>query len=112
MGVLHYNRKPTTSSETITVAKYEPGQPLAALAEVARMAYTGSELAEVTFPSGPVLVVRWMDIPDDHPSTVKYETVEPGDYLAYSAGSGFLYDTDDADLQAFYEQAAAPDTEE
>ena len=41
---------------------------------------------------------------DDHPSKIDYETVEPGDYLAYSSDHDFLYDSNDADWRQFYDR--------
>lgn len=112
MSVQRYQRRKPKREvlEDMFVARYEPGQPLDDLATVARKADPGAGLVEVTFPSGAkILVVRWLDIPDDHPGEVKYETVEAGDYLAYSRYSDFLFDTDDSDLRAFYD--LVPDEE-
>ena len=103
-GIQRYRRKPEPSArEDQFAAKYEPGQPLDDLAAVARMADHRAELAEVTFPSGTVLLVRWTRVPDDRPSEVEYETVEAGHYLAYSPGNDFLYDTSSADWRQFYD---------
>jgi hypothetical protein len=104
-GVQHYRRKPEPGShDDQVVARYEPGRPLDDLAAVARRADGNAELGEIAFPSGPVLVVRWKRIPDDHPPEIEYETIEPGRYLAYSPGSDFLYDTSEADLRRWYDQ--------
>jgi hypothetical protein len=85
-------------------ARYTPGAPLDDLLKVARMADTAAELAEVRFPGGRrVLLVAWTQIPDHHAPEIEYETVAAGGWLAYSPGNGFLYDTDDADWQQFYE---------
>ena len=79
MSVQRYRRKPKQEDrEDQFAARYEPGQPLDDLTAVARMADRRAELAEAVFPSGPVLVVRWERVPDDHPSEIEYETVEPG----------------------------------
>jgi hypothetical protein len=106
MSVRRYRRKPDpVSREDSFAARYEPGQPLNDLTAVARMADSRAELAEVTFPSGPVLVVRYKRSYDDHPSRIEYETVEPGRHLAYSSGHDFLYDADDEEWQRFYDLA-------
>lgn len=104
MSVQRYRRKPEPGTrEDQFAARYEPGRPLGDLTRVARMADRRAELAEAAFRSGPVLVVRYERAYDDHPSRIEYETVEPGHYLAYSAGNDFLYDTDDGALRRFYD---------
>lgn len=108
MSVQRYRRKPVpTGQEELFAARYEPGQPLADLLAVARMADSGAQVAEVTFPSATtVLLVRWKRIPDGHPAETEHEVIEPGDYLAFSRPGWHLYATDDADLRQFYELAA------
>jgi len=105
MGVERFRRKPKADDREVQhAARYTPGEPLDDLMKVARMADPAAELAEVRFPGGrQVLLVAWMNVPDDHPAKIEYETVEPGDWLAYSPGYGFLYDTDDAGWRQFYE---------
>jgi hypothetical protein len=106
MSVKRYRRKPERASlDEQVAARYEPGASLDDLLAVARMADRHAELAEVRFPGPAVLLVRWRSVPDDHPSEIKYETVEAGHYLAYSTGEGFLYDSDDADWRQFYDPA-------
>lgn len=107
MTIQRYRRKPVREDrEDQFAARYEPGQPLDDLRAVARMADDRAELAEAAFPSGPVLVVRYERVYDDHPPRTEYETVEPGHYLAFSPGHFFLYDTDEAEWQQFYDAPA------
>ena len=103
MSIHRYRRKPKPDirEDEQVAARYEPGTPLDDLLAVARMA--DGELAEVTFPSGPVLLARFERFYDEHPSEIEYVAVEPGKYLAYSPGEGFLYDTDEADWRQFYD---------
>lgn len=104
MSVQRYRRKPDpVSREDQFAAKYEPGQPLTDLEMVARMADSHAELAEVAFPSGQVLIVRYARYDDDHPPKTAFEAIKPGHYLAYSRANYFLYDTDDGDLRQFYD---------
>lgn len=104
-GIQRYRRKPKQEDrEDQVAARYEPGAPLDDLLAVARMADRNAELAEVAFPSGTVLLVRWTSIPDDHAPEAEYEHVEAGHYLAYSPGNDFLYDTTDADWRQFYDR--------
>jgi hypothetical protein len=104
MTVQRYRPKPKRADrEDQYAARYEPGQPLDDLITVARMADDKAELAEVTFPSGPVLLVRYLAASDDYPAKVTYETVEPGQDLAYSSGNDFLYDSTDANWRQFYD---------
>lgn len=104
VAVRRYRRKPQPEGRfTQHAARYQPGEPLGDLYAVARMADARAELAEVTFLSRTVLLVRWLEIPDDHPSRNEYRTVEAGKYLAYDSGEGFLYVTDEEDLRHFYD---------
>lgn len=104
MTIQRYRRKPTPNvGEDQVAARYEPGAPLDDLLAVARMADSRAELAEVAFPSGTVLIVRWTRVPDGHPSEVEYEHVEPGDYLVFSRGGWHLYDSDEANWRQFYD---------
>ena len=101
-----YRRKPQPPGNSDQfAARYEPGGPLNALAAVARMADGRAEMAEVALPSGTVLLVRWSRIDDAGAVSAEYEVVEASGYLAYSSDSYFLYVTDDADLEQFYEPA-------
>jgi len=107
MGVERFRRKPKADDREVQhAARYAPGEPLDDLLKVARMADTAAELAEVRFPGGrQVLLVAWEKVPDDHPARIEYVTVDAGDWLAYSPGNDFLYDSDDADWQQFYDPA-------
>lgn len=104
MTVERYRRKPrvATTADDQYAAPYQPGQPLDDLRAVAAMA--DGEVAEVTFPSGrTVLLACWMDVPDHYPAELRSEVVEAGNWLAYSAGSDHLYETDQGDLRHFYD---------
>ena len=104
MSVQRYRRKPERNDRGDQfAARFDPDQPLDDLREVACMADRCAELATAMFPSGPLLVVRWTRVPDYHPAEVEYVTVEPGQFLAYSTGSDFLYDSDEADWRQFYD---------
>lgn len=100
-GIRRYRRKPIPECEEYA-ALYQPGQPLGDLTAVARMADPDAELAEA-FPSNPVLIIRYALMADDGPPRTDYQVVEPGRYLAYSGGGGFLYGSDDADWEQFYD---------
>jgi len=110
MTVQRFRRKPRQEDrEDQFAARYEPGANLIDLMTVAGMADSRAELAEVTFSSGRVLVVRYERFHDDHPSETEYETVESGHYLAFSSGGYSLYESDDADWRQFYD--LVPDSE-
>lgn len=101
-GVRRFRRKPDPGTRADQwAAKYEPGQPLDDLAAVARMADPDAELAEATFPSGSVLIVRYARL--DGPLETAHQVIIPGWYLAYSGGNGFLYDATDGDWRQFYD---------
>ncbi len=104
MTIQRYRRKPKQEDrEDQVAARYEPGAPLDDLLAVARMADSRAELAEVRFSGAAVLVVRWKRVPDYQPAVIEYEHVEAGDYLAYSPGNDFLYETSDAGWRQFYD---------
>lgn len=71
--------QPSSSSYA---AEYVLGEPLDDLWAVARMMDLSAQLAEV--PDLEVLVVRYLEVPDDHPARVEYEVVESGSMLVYS----------------------------
>jgi hypothetical protein len=109
-SVKRYRRKPDRSDrddrDEQSAARYDPGRSLDGVMAVARMADSyrvDAELAEVMLPSGPVLLVRYERAHDEHPSEIDYEVVEPGQWLAWSPGNGFLYATDDANWRQFYD---------
>jgi hypothetical protein len=108
MPVTTFRRKPgPRDDEDHVAARYTPGQPLDDLAQVASKADSylqDAELAEVTLQSGPVLLVRYLWIQDDHPARPDYVVVESGQWLAYSPGSDLLYTTDDDNWRHFYDQ--------
>jgi hypothetical protein len=51
-----------------------------------------------------VAVVRWLRYTDDHAPRIDYEVVERGKWLACSSDYDFIYETDDADLEQWYER--------
>jgi hypothetical protein len=108
MAVFKFHRKPGDRDKEVQLAaRYEPGAGLDSLMAVAQMADEAAELAEVRFTSGRwILLVAWTRTPDDHPPEIEYETVAPGDWLAYSQSGDFLYDSDDAGWKQFYLPAA------
>jgi hypothetical protein len=109
--VQRYRRKPRQEDrEDQFAARYEPGRPLDDLAEVARMADDDAVLTEVGYRgalfrklAGPYLVVVYSRVPDEHAAEVTAQLVKPGDYLAYSSGNEFLYDSDEAGWRQFYD---------
>jgi hypothetical protein len=102
--VARFRRKPRAGDDDVQyAAQYLPGADLGALAEVAAMASGKAELREVRFGVGTVLLVRYVRFDDDHPARIDYETVEPGDWLAWS-GEGFLYDASDGNWAQFYDR--------
>ena len=106
MSIDRLRLKPTPGEHDQIASRYTPGDPLEDLLKVAQMADPEAELAEVAFPGGRrVLLVVWTRVPDYDRSEeeTEYETVEPGDWLAFSSGSGFLYSSDDADWKQFYD---------
>lgn len=106
MSVTRYQRKPETVRREggLQVARYEPGQPLGSLLQVARMADRNAELSEVTgLPSGPVLLVRYMRSQDDHPAELDWEVVQPGEFLSYSETYDNLNATTESELAYWYE---------
>ena len=99
-GVMHYQRKPVPArSDTVIAARYVPGQPLGSLSEVAARYDDDAELAEVTLPSGPVLLVRYTNMEGDRLFRA-WIVVEPGGYLACG---GTLHETSEADLRQWYD---------
>jgi hypothetical protein len=108
MAVERYRRKPRSvqTHEDQYAARYNPGENKLDLWIVAKMCDRNAELIEVPFPSGPILLVRYLKYNDDHPSTIEYQAVEPGQYLAYSEGNDFLYDTDEKEWPRWYDRVS------
>lgn len=101
--IRHYRLKPRpTSDDGVIVAKYVPGQPLDGLTKIALMADDDAELAEVSLPSGTVLLVRWMNMVADRPF-LDWTIVQSGDYLEFGKRSGGLCTDGDAGLLHWYE---------
>jgi hypothetical protein len=103
--VQRYRRKPRQEDrEDQFAARYEPAEPLDDLRAVARMAGDEAEVTEVVFPSGKRVLLAWfMRYDDHHPAKPDYETVEAGNYLAFSSGTYSLYESDEADWRQFYD---------
>jgi hypothetical protein len=102
--IKRYHRKPDPPPRgDVYAARYQPGQPLDDLREVAQMADSHAELAEVTLPSVTVLLIRWHN---EH-SDVDWEHVEPGHYLVYSATYDNLVSDTEQGLAYFYEPSLA-----
>ncbi len=99
-----FRRKPERApDEDQLAARYEPGEHLGDLLKVARETYPGNaQLGICPMPSGPLLVVRYTESFDAHPPRIAYIVVEPGSWLAYDPGEGFLYQATDAEWEQFY----------
>jgi hypothetical protein len=112
MTVQRYRRKPKQeNNEDQFAARYEPGKPLADLAAVARLAGPEAEVIEVVFPSGKRVLLAWfLRYADLEPPEPGYATVEAGKYLAYSPGTGYLYESDEGNWGQFYD--LVPDGEQ
>lgn len=106
MTIQRFRRKPKPpdDDDQTVAARYVPGESLDDLLAVARMKDSHAEVAEVQFSVGSVLVARFVDVPDSRPMCTEYETVSPGDFLAFSIPDRFLYDADDANWRQFYEE--------
>jgi len=106
-----WRKKHSSDYDSVTVEKYLPPLDRLAheqLAALARTCDPDADVAEVVFRSGRrVLLVRWQD--GDHGrNESEYVTVEPGNYLAHGTSYGrLLYESDDADLNGWYERAEA-----
>lgn len=74
-------------------AQYRKGEPLNDLREVVAKYDRGGDVAEQAALG--VLVVRYLNVPDNHPARVEYEVVPDGHFLAYSETFDLLY-VDDA----------------
>lgn len=107
-GVVRWRRKPDQpESEPNVAVRWEPGvTQLADVLEVARLADHKAQVVVAAFGTGPVLVVRYTKIWDEYPASAEYETIEPGQWLAYSHEHGFLYDSNDADWAQFYDRVS------
>ena len=106
MAVKRFRRKPQKTRERgLAAAQYVAGGPLDDLRIVAEMAGSGAAVAECALPDETVLVARWVDIPDDHPSQVRYEVVRDGDWLCYSETYGSLNDDTTRGIEQFYDPA-------
>lgn len=112
MSIRRFRRRPDTADrERLQVAaKYVPGDSgsLDDCLTVARMADHRAEVAEVTFPSAAVLLIRYLNVPDEHPARIEFETVEDGHYLVYSQGNDYLYVTRESEWRQFYDEVTEP----
>lgn len=102
MPVEAYQGRPESGCGRITVCRFALDKALGGLIAVAHMADPCAEVAPVPFAQGTVLLVRWENT--DQAAGPEFETVQAGDYLAYSSEGGFLFDTDDANLRDFYDK--------
>jgi len=74
------------------------------------MAGDEAEVREVAFPSGKrVLLAWWLRYADHRPAEPGYATVDSGGYLAYSPGTGFLYEADESNWEQFYDLVTGED---
>lgn len=101
-----YREKPWTPGETVCVQKYAPPLDRNAwedLRDVAQLAGSGAEVAEVTFKSGKQVLVAWMMRSwNGRPLKPFYTEVEPGGYLA--CVNGYLVSLSDEDLAEYYDR--------
>lgn len=98
-----YRLKPKPErDEALYAAKYEPGQPLDELYEVARMGDGEAVLAEAPLPGETVLVARYINYDRERPE-IEFEVVRPGRYLTFSTQYGSLGEDTEAGLQQWYE---------
>ena len=104
--IRRFRRKPETrSADPFEVVEFTPGMdhaPIYALAKANGV--PGVEVAEIALPTGPLLVVRWINIPDEHPSHEDFETVRPGEFVAYNDLTAGLMTTDAEDLAQWYDE--------
>src|SRR5688500_17623895 len=73
-------------------AQYVSGGPFGDLLEVARKVDHDAALAEV--PALGVLLVRYLNVPDDHPARTDYVVVPDNHYLVYSEPFHLIYESD------------------
>lgn len=110
MAIERYRKKRDVRPEPDQyAARYTPGAPLDDLFGVAKMCDRDAEILEVPFRSGTVLLVRYRAYHDDYPSTIEYQAVEVGQWLAYSQDYDNLYDTTDADWRRWYDRVEEGD---
>lgn len=90
-----YVDRPRKRHRVSYAARYEQGNPLGDLREIAQKADRSAELAEVpALGALGVLAVRYLLVPDDHPAYTDYEIIPEGHYLVYSEDFGLLYASD------------------
>ena len=99
--VRQWQRKPSKpAAAALVTARFTPGEPAGALLEVAWTADDSAEAGEVTFSTGPVLIVQYMAA-----GAVKWVAVRPGFNLAYRADyGGMLMEVSDATLDRWYQE--------
>jgi hypothetical protein len=107
-----YRRRPEKSASRgdIIISQYQPGEPLDDLRAVAALTDSAdAEVTEATFPSGMrVLVAKWRDYPDEHPSEIRFIIVQAGNWLAYSESYDSLFEQTDGQTSQWYELANDP----
>lgn len=102
---MRYQRRPRREPGSSYAARFTaPGRSLDDLYEVARVKDPAAALGEQADLG--VLVVRYLDVPDDHPARLRYEVVPEGSYLVYSDEYHLLY-SDDA--RSFESEHVAPE---
>jgi hypothetical protein len=103
-----YREKPWTppGDGRAVVQKYAPPLDRNAwedLRDVAKLADCDAEVAEVTFRSGKRVLVAWhLRSWGGQPPKPSYTEVEPGEYLAFTAG--YLTCLSDKDLAEYYDK--------
>jgi hypothetical protein len=101
--VIQFQRKAVQPASGIRAVRYDgTNESLQAVLEVARL--VDSNAVAVAVADLDVAVVRWLRYTDDHAPRIDYEVVERGKWLACSSDYDFIYETDDADLEQWYER--------
>jgi hypothetical protein len=105
VSVVSFQQKPKPAGGVIHAARYDgTRESVDAISEVARK--SGKEAVAVAVPEMDVVVVRYLEVPDHHPSSLEYTVVERGKWLAFSEDSYSVYSTDDLDLKHWYQQVS------
>lgn len=104
--VIRFKGKPRPVEGHSYAARFD-GSPesVEAILAVAHKVDGAAEAAVV--PEFDVVVVRWTRIVRQ--AVVEYEVVERGKWLAFSEATWNIYNTDDNDLEHWYERAGRPD---
>jgi hypothetical protein len=101
-GIVRFRSKPKPDRGVIA-AKYTAGGSLDGVRRLAAMAHLG-EATECALPSGEtVLLARYRDVPDNHPSRWAYTIVHSGNWLYYSEDYDSLGEDTSGSLAHWYE---------